>query len=408
MGVDQIGKIRTRYRNLVEGGMDPEEWAYAWRSELNRGGFKAVDLLMKEIVEGGKCVGCAACVTICPTDVFDFVNEQPVDARDEACVHCVLCADVCPSLRPPDPDAESVIGLKEPRQEDGYGPYHYEFLARSIKNDMVTATQDGGFTSELLIHLLETGDIQGAVLGDTFDDNPQLGYQRLARSAEEVMACAGSRYTYSPNTLALQEAMSKDVKPIAVVGVPCQVNGVRQQQHSSIRMEVNRWYRNHVSLVIGLFCSEAFTLKSVTSIAEDYDIPLTSIENINIKGKVIVRLKGGEEKVLSLKEYQKYARPACLYCRDYAGDQADIGVGGIGLMDWTYVVVRTEAGHKATQSILETGRIETMEVPEKAKKLLGRLSKRKADKPLPAQLPTLAERIESGDLDPKNFQGSDH
>ena len=405
MDSDQPEEIQNRYRRLVETQDDPQEWAYAWRTELNRGGFKAVDLLMKEIVEGGKCVGCAACVTICPTDVFDYIDEQPVDARDDACVHCVLCVDVCPSMRPADPDQFGNIGLMEPLKNDGYGPYNYEFLARSVKGNMVTATQDGGFTSELLIHMLEEGDIEGAVLGDTYDENPQQGYQRLARNAEEVMACAGSRYTYSPNTLALQEAMSEDVKPIAVVGVPCQVNGVRQQQHSSIRLEVNKWYRNNVALTIGLFCSEAFTSESVTSIAQDYQIPLTDIENINIKGKVIVRLRGGEEKILSLSDYQRYARPACLYCQDYAGDQADIGVGGIGLMDWTYVVVRTEAGHRATQKLIQTGRIETMEVPEKAKKLLARLSKRKADKPLPAQLPTLAERLESGDLDPKNFGG---
>ena len=74
-------------------------------------------------------------------------------------------------------------------------------------------------------------------------------------------------------------------------------------------------------------------------------------------------------------------------------------------MDWTYVVVRTQAGHEATQKLLKTGIIETMEVPEKAKKLLARLSKRKPEKPQPAELPSLEERLESGDLDPKNFQG---
>ena len=152
--------IQSRYRSIVEEeGADPNDWAYAWRSELNRGGFKAVDFLMREIVDTGKCVGCAACVTICPTDVFDYVDERPVDARDEACVHCVLCADVCPSLRPPDPDQDQVIGLREPLRDDGYGPFSYEFLARSRQNAMVERTQDGGFTSELLIHLLERGEI---------------------------------------------------------------------------------------------------------------------------------------------------------------------------------------------------------------------------------------------------------
>ena len=37
---------------------------------------------------------------------------------------------------------------------------------------------------------------------------------------------------------------------LAVVGVPCQVDGVRQQQYSSIRLEVAKWYQKNVSLVI--------------------------------------------------------------------------------------------------------------------------------------------------------------
>ena len=72
-----VRAVQERYHNMLEQGVDPYEWAYAWRSEINRGGFKAVDFLMREIVDTGKCVGCAACVTICPTDVFDYKDEHP-------------------------------------------------------------------------------------------------------------------------------------------------------------------------------------------------------------------------------------------------------------------------------------------------------------------------------------------
>ena len=53
-------RVRERYRQLRDGGADPHEWAYAWRTELNRGGFRAVDFLMEEIVASGKCIGCAS------------------------------------------------------------------------------------------------------------------------------------------------------------------------------------------------------------------------------------------------------------------------------------------------------------------------------------------------------------
>ena len=46
-------EINTRDRSLVEGCEDPGDWAYAWRASINRGGFRAVDFLMNEIVDAG-------------------------------------------------------------------------------------------------------------------------------------------------------------------------------------------------------------------------------------------------------------------------------------------------------------------------------------------------------------------
>jgi coenzyme F420 hydrogenase subunit beta len=224
------GTVLKRYRALVEGDAPPSEWAFAWRTELNRGGFEAYDFLMREVVDTGRCVGCAACVTICPTDVFDYVGEEPVDARAEACVRCVLCADVCPVLTPPDETNADVLHLREPALDDGYGRYSYECLVRTTRPEILARAQDGGLISAILLHQLEQGGINGAILGDILPDDPQVGVQRLATTAEEVLSAQGSRYTYSPNTMALREAMARGVKPIAVVGVPCQVDGVRQQQ----------------------------------------------------------------------------------------------------------------------------------------------------------------------------------
>ena len=398
--------VLTRYRSLVESDAPPSEWAFAWRTELNRGGFEAYDFLMREIVDTGKCVGCAACVTICPTDVFDYVNEEPIDTRAEACVQCVLCADVCPVLSPPDPTIADVINFREPKLDEGYGTYAYESLVRTTRPEILARAQDGGLISAILLHQLGNGGINGAIVGDVLPDDPQIGIQRLATTPDEVLNARGSRYTYSPNTVALSEAIAKDVKPIAVVGVPCQVDGVRQQQHSGIRLAMNKWYRENIKLVLGLFCSEAFTHDSIAALARDYDCERKDIDNINIKGKVIIRFTDGRVEKQSLKDFQKYARPACLYCQDYATDQADIGAGGIGLDGWTYTVVRTEAGHEAFQACLADGWLETRPVSDapKSKPLLQRLSGWKRDKLLPPLLPTVQERRETGQMNPKGFR----
>ncbi|MEE8371425.1 MAG: coenzyme F420 hydrogenase/dehydrogenase beta subunit N-terminal domain-containing protein, partial [Sphingomonadales bacterium] len=261
-------QVIERFRNLLKEDADPHEWAFSWRTELNRGGFPAVDLLMEEVVKPGKCVGCAACVAICPVDVFDYEDENPVNARPDACVNCVLCAEVCPVLRPPDSDLPDFLELQEPVLDEGYGPYAYGLYVRATDPEILDRGQDGGMVSALILHGFETGSLGGAVLGDVLPDDRQIGRQKLARNREEVLSCAASRYTYSPNTLALQQAMRENVSPLAVVGVPCQVDGVRLQQNSSIRLAISTWYRENISLVFGLFCSEAFTHESIEKLGE--------------------------------------------------------------------------------------------------------------------------------------------
>ncbi len=376
--------VQHRYRALVEGGAPPSEWSYAWRAELNRGGFRTVDFLMDEVVSQGKCVGCASCVTICSADVFEYQDERPVDLRPDACVQCILCADVCPILRAPE---LGTMSFRSPALEDGFGPYSYEVLSRATAPEIRDRAQDGGTASALLLRALETEVIRGVVLGDVKESDPQVGEQRLATTAEEVLRCRGSRYTYSPNTLALQEAVARDVHPIAVVGVPCQVEGLRHQQASGVPLQINRWLQRNVTLVIGLFCSESFTHESISAIAERFDVKRTDVENINIKGKIVVRLSDGRTENLSLKEFRTYARPACDFCTDYAAERSDIALGGIGLDGWTYTVVRTDAGHDAFQAAIDAGEIEVRDVSDapRSRPLLQKLAAAKHSRALPAQ-----------------------
>ena len=396
----------SRYRRLLDEGADPNEWAFAWRTELNRGGFPAYELLVEEVIKPGKCVGCAACVSICPVDVFDYVDENPVEMRASACVDCVLCAEVCPVLRPADNDMQDFIGLQQPSVDEGYGPYAYALYSRTTDPGILQKCQDGGMVSAIILHQMETGALKGAILGDVYPDNRQVGLHKLARTRDEVLNCAASRYTYSPNTLALQEAMQNDIGPLAVVGVPCQIDGVRLQQNSSIRFNVSTWYRKNIALTFGLFCSESFTNESINKLGEIIGEDPASIENINIKGKVVIRLANKEIRNVSLKKYREWARPACLYCLDYGAENADIGAGGIGIDGWTYTLIRTERGHRAFQAAVADGWLETRPLSDEPRGefLMNRLSaNKKKNRPLPPLMPTHEERVAMGSLCPKTF-----
>lgn len=144
-GRERIDRVARRYERLLEESKSPHEWAFAWRTEVNRGGFQAVDFLMDKVVDAGKCIGCASCVTICPVDVFDYIDERAVNARPDACVQCILCAEACPVLRPVDARLSDLLGLRPPMKDEGYGPYAYGVYARATDPEFLDKGQDGGW-----------------------------------------------------------------------------------------------------------------------------------------------------------------------------------------------------------------------------------------------------------------------
>ena len=138
------------------------------------------------------------------------------------------------------------------------------------------------------------------------------------------------------------------------------------------------------------------------------EIDPARIDNINIKGKVVVRLddQDGEILEIPLSTYRKWARPACLYCTDYSAETTDIGAGGIGIDGWTCTWVRTEAGHEALQAAIADGCLETRPIEDEMRGyvLTRKLSLvKKKNRPHPAKMPTLPEREAMGYLDPKTF-----
>jgi NAD-dependent dihydropyrimidine dehydrogenase PreA subunit len=52
---------------------------------------------MIELVSAERCTGCNICVSVCPTNVFDAVEDSPpVIARQGDCQTCFMCELYCP------------------------------------------------------------------------------------------------------------------------------------------------------------------------------------------------------------------------------------------------------------------------------------------------------------------------
>jgi coenzyme F420 hydrogenase subunit beta len=320
--------------------------------------------LYEEIVATEICCSCSACIVACPHKVLELSDFDPVqtDARSpfDNCVHgeegCSLCAMACLRLGPSlDIIEENLLGYGRRPAEKVEGVYRYKTLTRATEARFLERGQDGGTVTALLAWGMDTGELDGAVVAKPSASVPWLDEPALVRSTEELLASAGSRYTYCATPLGLKKAAEAKLKSVALVGVSCESTAVRQLAAEGIK----RWTRN-LKLVIGLMCTETFDYDAfmVGKVAEERGIPLDRITKVNVKGKVIVTLDDGTDVDIPLKEARPYANEWCHHCPDFAAEHADLSCGGLGMEGWTMILVRTERGEDYLKRAVEAGVIE--------------------------------------------------
>ena len=176
------------------------------------------------------------------------------------------------------------------------------------------------------------------------------------RTREEVLATAGSRYTYSANTLAYPDAIATGAERIALVGMGCQASAPGAMQARKAGKIARR-----LSLSIGLLCSKTFDDAIFEELFEaKYGIARHEIVKMNIKGVFQLWLTEDRYVEVPLKECHAWTREGCKACPDFAAEHADISTGGIGsFSDWTLTIVRTEAGRELLNAMVAAGAVET-------------------------------------------------
>ena len=324
--------------------------------------------LFSEVVTSGLCTGCAACVVACPHPVLDYETANGVykpfhldiDGGPEDCTHgqkgCTMCTRACPRFRNWESEIDTHRFARERTEDEVYGIGDV-LLARASDATLVEAGQDGGFVSALLIYALENDVIDAALVsGLEGDGSTWRAEPRVVRTREEVIATAGSRYTYSANLLAYPEAAEGGAERIALVGMGCLASAPGAMQTRKAGKIARR-----LSLTIGLLCSKTFDDAIFEGLFEaKYDIKRADIKKMNIKGVFQIWTTDGAFHEVPLKEAHAFTREGCTRCPDFAAEHADISTGGIGAFgDWTLVIVRTDQGRQLMDALKAANLIET-------------------------------------------------
>ena len=230
-----------------------ERWTFQWKE------------LFSEVITSGLCTGCAGCVISCPHDVIGYDHEaggyKPFHIEDELgptdCGHgqkgCTSCTRACPRFRAWEPQANEHLFDRDRADDEVAGIYSDILLTRASDDMVHRMGQDGGLVSALLIWALENDYIDGALTSylEGGDAATWKAIPGVATTRDEVLAGAGSRYTYSANTLALDEAKERGLSRLAVAfnrvgldhldrrtagqGIGCRPGRVRQRQTSRRR-----------------------------------------------------------------------------------------------------------------------------------------------------------------------------
>ncbi|MEE8168864.1 MAG: Coenzyme F420 hydrogenase/dehydrogenase, beta subunit C-terminal domain [Candidatus Hydrothermarchaeales archaeon] len=351
--------------------------------------------LKQEIVFQDLCCGCGGCAAVCPEKAVR-VDEFPKLIGE--CTDCSYCLLQCPRRSFDPKGVEKKIHGEV--SKDLLGHTEVRVGARGTDPDIRKGAQDGAFVTTLLKYALEKGIIDGAlVAGSAKDWRPM---PMLVTSPEQLAKTAGSKYTNSSNLSPLLKAKEKGLNKLALVGLPCQIEGLKKMQHCPIE-DVD--LKDRVEFTVALFCNGSFLYDGLMRdlIQKEYSINLKKIKKINIKGKnVIVTTDKGEVKI-PLEKANEHEREGCKVCHDFTSRLSDFSAGSVGTPDgYTTVLARTKKAAALLYKMEEEGVIETIKnidasAIERLQKAKGRRAVEMVEKrmkegaPLAIKIPQLLE-----------------
>jgi coenzyme F420 hydrogenase subunit beta len=359
--------------------------------------------LDEAVIAADRCIECGTCVAVCPSDSIG-IGDDGLPALVKMCTGCSLCWDYCPrgGLR-----HEATWKLTS---SAGNGQAVRERYSARARPDLAGA-QDGGVVSTVLIALLEAGELDGVLLARESATERWKGEAFLARTPAEVVECAGSFYNQTM-ALAHLDLGKLDLPPnprIALVGTPCEVEGLKAMQARPWTWGSAR--ADAIVLTIALLCTKSFNYEKlmVDEIQRKRGIPLEDIGRVDVvRGKLIVQDHQRETLVSEpIRDFHGAALKGCDECTDFLGGTADLSVGSVGSDDgWSSVLVRSQAGKAAiarTQDRLELRDLERPQALEKLDALDKKIAFEHLERPFDPDAPLFIDYSEHLDA----YDGTD-
>jgi coenzyme F420 hydrogenase subunit beta len=270
------------------------------------------------------CTGCGTCVSVCQQGAISLVKTKgycTAKIDTDKCNECGLCRKVCPKLEKPQKETYKPISIVKGYAKD----QHIRFKATS-----------GGIVTVLLAEMLKEGEIDAALVVRKKKEADFISFEPYwAKDAQAVISSSGS--AYQPVALNTRLSEIKRFNKIAVVGLPCHIQGVRKY------LELYPKAKARVRVIIGLTCSHNISRLGTKFLLKSASV--SRLEDIFYRGN---GWPGGVRLIEGHKEHFFhnlhslwndifasfcFCPPYCLRCDDDLAEYSDINVSDAWLKE---------------------------------------------------------------------------
>lgn len=343
---------------------------------------------LAQIIDNDLCHRCGSCIGICPTKVLGLDHEDyPTVENLSACTDCDLCVRVCPGDEFSAPSIAKELFGKFPDIENTHG--HFEEASITYAEDLEIRrnSSSGGLVTGLLASMLESGEIDGALVVTSDEKVHWKGKPVIARTKEQLLLSLKSKYAISPTNVAFQEIIEKEGR-YAIVGLPCQIHGFLKAAR------LNKKLQQRVILSIGIFCHAAVEHEPMkwiwNNIIQEPDqvkryipregkhpgTPYVEYQDGKIEPVYFPKSKSYRPSSTEMLNvlYRLFTPPRCMTCYDSTAEFADISVGdpwmappqeGIDFFQgYSFTLARTKVGKEAIKRAQERNAIKVVPIRE--------------------------------------------
>ena len=319
------------------------------------------------VVSNELCTGCGTCNIACPAKAIE-IKYSPAgrllpSIDDTKCIKCGLCLKVCPG-------ADLSGSLAKKIDNTLFGEIKVVNVLRSTNKEIFANAQSGGAVTETLSYLFDKGTIDAALI--VVQESLHARY-KVVCTKQQLIQSQTSQYT--PVDLISGLTLLENYKHVAVVGLPCHIEGIIKLR------ELHPSKYNNIDYLLGLICAGTLSqlivdvVKTVgkkrIGVVSDHDVLYWRHKKYSNYESADIAVVGqnGEARHLSnqVRHMSKpyLTAPRCHLCFDKLNLYSDIvygdawGINGDESSNGANVVIaRTAKGVELLSSLIKENRLE--------------------------------------------------